>query len=47
MKEEEEDDRTMRGKRQNTISIDVQRASRLARLFGLDLLARKKSPKLS
>lgn len=47
LKEEEEDDMTMRGKRQNTISVDVQRPSRLARLFGLNLLAREKSQKLS
>jgi hypothetical protein len=47
MEEEEEDERTMKGKRQNTMSVDVQHPSRLARLFGLDLLAHKKSHKLS
>jgi hypothetical protein len=42
MKEDEEDERTMKGKRQNTIGVNMQRRSRLTRLFGLNLLVRSK-----
>jgi len=46
MKEEEEDERTMRGKRQNTSSV-AKTPSRLVRLFRLDLLANNKNHKSS
>jgi hypothetical protein len=46
MKEEEEDERTMRGKRQDTSSA-VKTPSRLVRLFRLDLLASNKNQKSS
>jgi hypothetical protein len=46
IKENEEDEMTIRGKRQNAFSVGPQRRSRRARLLGLDLLARNKDQKL-
>jgi hypothetical protein len=46
LKEDEEDDNTIRGKRQNTTNGNVQGHSRLSQLFALDLLARQKHKKL-